>query len=224
MQRQRLVVSGILGFLSIIFTPSFQAQAISAPLCDPHAKVLTAVRAEYDGGKFDKALADVEPVLHVDPHDFRANYLKGMILFDQANAVDANHWFPPLPLSPQMAAGFDLLKSTAAELGSQDLTCARRKDFYAILNTLGAFYLNRGYFPEAEKYLREGYANKTNLSSTTYRKTLDNLGLVYLIQKNGPQSAFYYREAVAQGSSVAKVQLPKAEALAASQRGVATIK
>jgi Tfp pilus assembly protein PilF len=145
--------------------------------------------------------------------DFRFAYLKGNALYLKAALTDPNHWNPPLPLSPTMAQGLQILKAAAARLPSLDAACAVEINAYSILNTIGAFYLNRGYFKDAQNYLLQAYANDSKVTPDTKRKIRDNLGTVYLVQREPDPAIRYYTEALTFHSTVASTQIAKALAL-----------
>jgi tetratricopeptide (TPR) repeat protein len=173
--------------------------------CDPSGADLDRAQAAIDAQKFDAALPIVNRVLARDANDFRANYQMGLIVVDQADIADKP---TPQPNS-RFAEGLALMEKTANQLPQLDQACAKQKNFYAILNTIGAELLNRGRFKEAETYLLKAKTASDSglLSPPSTTKVLDNLGLVYLWQQNLDLSTKYYRAAQTQGSKVATFQL-----------------
>ena len=197
--------------IGTLSTTQFVSAHLTLPAnCDPNGQTLDKAEALNTQGKFDDAVALVNKVLAASPNDFRASYIKGKAIFLKASLVDPNRWNPPLPLSKEMAEAFDILRDTAATLPKQDQACAVATDAYSIYNTIGAFYLNRGYFKDAESYLLQAYANDKRVSDDTKRKIRDNLGLVYLNLLQPDQAIRYYQEAAAYHSTVAAKQLPQA--------------
>ena len=185
--------------------------------CSPYNNVLAQGEALNTAGKFDDALALADGILKKSPDDFQTNFFKGKTLFLKAALTDPNRWNPPLPLSAPMAEGFDLLSKTANELLPQvDQACVALTNPYSILNTIGAFYLNRGYFKEAQSYLLRAYATFDKVPTDGKRKICDNLGLVYLVQLQPDLAMHYYGEGIKYGSKVAPAQIKKAQGLKTS--------
>lgn len=182
-------------------------------LCSPFNAVLAKGETLNTAGKFDESLALADGILAKAPDDFQTNFFKGKTLYLKAALTDPNRWYPPLPLSATMAEGFDLLIATANRLPQVDEACVALTNPYSILNTIGAFYLNRGYFKEAQTYLQQAYANIARVPQDTKRKICDNLGLVYLVQLQPDLAMRYYQEAVKYGSTVAPAQIKKAQTL-----------
>jgi hypothetical protein len=205
-----------LNFLIAVWVLISCGYAVATP-CDPYGRILTKAEHQNLKKQYDLALVTIKPVLQKAPDDFRANYIQGMILYDQANAVDQNRWNPPLPLSDNMARSFKTLIATANSVPQQNESCLRTNDLYNIYNTIGAFYLNRGYFDDAQRYLLLGYGYRNKLSSNARIHLLDNLGLVFLLQRKPSESIKYYLEAKSAGSRLADPQLRKARALKAAK-------
>ena len=203
----------LVGLLVAISYPVMPALAV----CDPNKSTLDKVDLLGAQGKFDDALKLLDGVPAASQQDFRFNYSKGKMLYLKAALTDRNHWNPPLPLSPTMAQGLQTLVAAARMLPSLDAACATQLNAYSILNTIGAFYLNRGYFKDAENYLLQAYANDSKVTAETKRKIRDNLGLVYLEERKPDEAIRYYSEALTLHSNVASAQLVKAQALKNTQ-------
>jgi len=184
------------------------AFARASRACLHYSNALGPAETLKDQRDYPRALALIAQVLSRDPNDVRALYLQGIILYELANQVDPNHWNPPLPFSPKMKEAFDTLLRAAALLQTFDPACARQTNAYSLFNTIGALYLNRGYFPQSEQYLQAAYQKKDFLTPQTRTKLLDNLGLVYLAEKNLELSLKYYQEGQAAGSTIARTQIP----------------
>jgi tetratricopeptide (TPR) repeat protein len=187
--------------------------SVSLNLCNPNRAALAKGEALNVQGKFSDSLALVNGILKTSPDEFQASYFKGKTLYLSAAASEPNHWNPPLPLSASMAQGFALLTTTAERLDKIPQTCIATSNPYSIMNTIGAFYLDRGYFPQAQTYLLQAYAAMDKVPNDTKMKICNNLGLVYLVQFQPDPSIKYYTEALKYGSKVAARQLEKARAL-----------
>jgi tetratricopeptide (TPR) repeat protein len=192
-----------------------QPLALAAPriACSPYSSLLARGEALNNAGKYDDAIAIADGILKKSPDDFQTNYFKGKTLYLKAAASDPNHWNPPLPFSETMAAGFDLLIKTAARLPQLDKACVANTNPYSILNTLGAFYINRGYFKEAQTYLLQAHEQLAQVPRDSKRKVCDNLGLAYLVQLQTEPAIRYYTESISYGSKVAPAQIKKAQGL-----------
>lgn len=189
----------------------------TTPSCDPNGGLLDRAEILTTLGQFDDAVTVANRVLAAAPQDFRAGYVKGKALFLKAAVHDPNRWNPPLPLSATMAAGIDTLRGAAGLLSKLDQACAVSTNAYSILNTIGAFYLSRGYFKEAQSYLLQAYdayatvTKDTDATRDTKRKVCDNLGLVYLVQLQPDPALRYYGESLKKyNSTVAAAQIKKA--------------
>jgi tetratricopeptide (TPR) repeat protein len=193
-----------------VATPEQPPAEIVADPCDPNKDVLDTADTLIAQAKPDEALLYLNRVLYSSPEDFRANVMKGELLYNKAAKNDPVRWNPPVPFSTDMAAGFDTLRAEAARLGRLDSVCVARFDAYAILNTIGALYLTRGYFREAQDYLLMAYKAKDRLSETTRVKVLNNLGLVYLVQLQPDPAIRFYTEARRHSSPIADAQILKA--------------
>jgi tetratricopeptide (TPR) repeat protein len=173
--------------------------------CDPHGPDLGRAKALIDMQKLDAAAAIVSRVLKHDPADFHAKYLNAAIIADQADIADK----PTPQTNSRFPEALSLLEQAADTLPQMDQACAKKKNFYEILNTIGAELLDRGRFKEAEIYLLRAKAAMDGgfLDPATAVKVLDNLGLVYLWEENYDLSGQYYRQAQTHGSPVAAFQL-----------------
>jgi tetratricopeptide (TPR) repeat protein len=189
------------------------AAVATAAHCNPYAAMLAKGEAANAANQYDAALAIADGILKRAPDDFQANFFKGKMLYLKAAASDPNRWSPPLPLSATMAEGFDLLIKTAGRLPQIDQACVASTNPYSILNTIGAFYLNRGYFKEAQAYLLKAYGALDKVPTDSKRKICDNLGLVYLVQLQPDIASRYYTEAIRYGSKVGPAQIRKAQGL-----------
>jgi len=192
--------------------------------CNPYSARLANGEALNAQGNFDASLAIAAGILKTAPNDFQTNFFKGKTLYLKAAVTDKNRWNPPLPLSATMAEGFDTLIKTAAQLPQIDAACVASTNPYSILNTIGAFYLNRGYFSEAQTYLLQAYGNLAKMPLETKQKVCDNLGLVYLVQLQPDPSIRYYNEAKSYGSTVAPQQIVKANSLKSTLFALPTAK
>jgi tetratricopeptide (TPR) repeat protein len=204
--RCALQLAGLLVGLTVPFVPALA-------VCDPNKAVLDQVVQLGKQGKFDDALKLLDGVPAAAQQDFRFTYVKGKMLYLSVAAKDPNHWNPPHPLSPTMSQGLQTLVTAAGMLPGLDAACVTQLNAYSVLNTIGAFYLDRGYFKDAENYLKQAYANDSRLSADTKRKVRDNLGLVYLEERRPDEAIRYYSEALTLKSNEAATQLVKAQAL-----------
>jgi len=198
-------------FALLVFLCTGISSAAYCAQCDPHSSTLDRAQALIAQSQFDQASRIVSAVLARDHNDFRAQYLSGVIVVDQADLADKP---TPQPGS-KFSQGLSQLQQTAQRLPQLDRNCTRDKDFYAILNTIGAELINRGRFTEAEQYLLKAKtAGEAGLlSPATKIKVLDNLGLVYLWEQKYSSARKYYSDAQAQGSPVAKYQLQTVDKL-----------
>ena len=208
----RTLPLALLLVVMVLIADQATAIARAGRSCLHYSNALGPAEVLKDQRDYPHALALIAPVLARDPNDVRALYLEGIIFYEQANQVDPNHWNPPLPFSAKMQEAFDTLQRAATLLQSFDSVCARQTNAYSLLNTIGALYLNRGYFAQSEKYLLAGYKKKDLLSPQTELKLLDNLGLVYLAQRKYDLSLRYYQEGDAAGSTIAHSQIPIVQA------------
>lgn len=188
------------------------AHAEASP-CDPHARDLDRARSSIVQQRYGEATSIVDRVLKSDPNDFRANYQMGLVIVDQADAADRIRWTP----ATKFPQGMAYLLKAAELLPHLDQTCAQAANFFTIYNTIGAEYLNRAHFAEAEKFLLKAYAVRERLPRASQVKVLDNLGLVYFSLAKFDLSRRYYSEARTAGSRVAVYQLAAHRELADSR-------
>jgi tetratricopeptide (TPR) repeat protein len=190
------------------------ATRTEAAACDPQASVLNQAEHLNKQGQYDAALALVTPITARPPADFRASYVEGMIRFDKANAADPYVYGKPAqPLSPPLNDALQLLIKTAATLPQQDPACVRQSTLYDIYNTIGAYYLLRGYPKDAQVYLQRGYDHQGELSPVSRKRLLNNLGQAYLLQFRADDAIRTFTEAKAAGSTVADTQIGRARLL-----------
>ncbi len=169
----------------------------AAPLiCDPQEALNDQARTARVEQKFDRAEQIVRSVLRTRRDDFRANYTEALIQIDKAKGDRA-----------QINQAIAKLVATAKTLDSQDAACAKAKNFYSILNSIGAEYYNVGNFAAAKQYFEMAYAQRDKLDSDSYAKLLDNLGLAAFNEQNYSCASVYFQKARDAGNAKAASHL-----------------
>jgi len=149
--------------------PLFSRGADAAPICDPLEKLNNQARAQRLSGHPDQAQQTVRRVLQVRPNDFRAHYTNGLAIIGNSKGKQK-----------ETNRGIAELVAAAKLLPDQDTVCAKDKNYYSILNSIGAAYYNAGNVVAAKQYFALAYANRDKLTSGSLGRVTDNLGLIAL--------------------------------------------